>query len=245
MVRALKGRTRQGARYRRKQSVDRELKALLDRDEAELPTVLRNRAVSPEALVYLVRWLAPSISRSLALSSLLRSAEMAARRVVPRGRNVGTIREDLVSELSELVALACRERDTATLDFFEVDFRRAMKFLAHRMIRGEARRVRREAKVAFDGTFVLLPNHEERVFLADVRRWVLALPPNLREPLVLARIKGIPIEASSGRYSVASICRVSPRTVRSRIARATQALRDRSAPAAHSIASTPTIKKTR
>lgn len=239
-----------GTRYARPPAVEAAIDTALAQDAATLRrrAVIRERRsldfLPSEALVHLIRearrqnddatfnaLLPPLLTRCEAnLNGTLRD---------DRAPNAADLREEVLSQFAELFASDGTGEHLDELDFFEVRFNSAFAALRIDLVRAEARRVGRQAPLpdgvekgeptSEDEAFARLPHaaflgpatQESSVFRSQLLAAINALPQDEREVVVLVHVLGYEVESEDrAKRTAATICGVSGRTIRSRLARA-------------------------
>jgi DNA-directed RNA polymerase specialized sigma24 family protein len=254
MVRPLSKDGQGGTRYERPQAVEAKIAAALNLDSAavlaraKLSDPKNAEYLSSECLVHLIR---EALRRrdektfNTLLPTLLRRCEANLLRTVDdRMPGAAQIREDILSEFGLMFAQDGSEEHGGELDYYECRFNRAFRALRIDHIR--------VAKAALE-PLVPLPasrddgadetpdeevlagmsesaNHkatqEDHVYLGELIRAIENLAPDLRQAFVLCRIFGYEEESEDpSKRTAATICGVTGRTVRNRLARADKQLK--------------------
>ena len=152
--------------------------------------------------------------------------------------NAEATREEIMARFSVLIAEDLVD-PKHKLDFFEVRFNKAFKFFRIDCLRAELRQVnrvdKREDDVKSDqattdddtadettneSTGIVL-DLDDSVFRKQMMRAINALPEEQRKPLILHFIHHFKIESEDpNETTVATLCKVSGRTIRKRLAKA-------------------------
>jgi DNA-directed RNA polymerase specialized sigma24 family protein len=144
--------------------------------------------------------------------------------------------EDIVAEFATLFAIDGSAQDRHELDGYEVRFNLAFRCFRITRLRPELKRLNREM-VLPDPDFPDAPIDEEvlahlselhratdpeqRVFLNQVRAAIMTLPPEEQRALILCYSMGFKEEsAAPNETTAATLCGVTGRTIRNRLARA-------------------------
>ena len=248
MVRPLTKCRKGGMRYTRPQAVESEIENAL-RDD--LPALKRRLSITDrgssgylrsECLVHLIRDARRrNDDRSLnaVLPILLGRCEAILRaKVSDQLPNADLLREDVLSEFSELLASDGTDEHSHDLDFYECRFNLAFRTLRVDTVRREMDQVERTAELA-DHTeegepeaseevlarvSVLLQTpetQEDSVFLEKVLETIDALPPDDRKAVILCRMYGYKEESDDpNEMTAATLCNCTGRTIRNRLSRA-------------------------
>lgn len=235
-------------RYTRPQAVESVIEGAL-RDD--LPTLKRRLAITDkgssdylpsECLVHLIRDARrrkDDRSLNAVLPILLGRCEAILRaKVSDQLPNANLLREDVLSEFSELLASDSRGERSDELDFYECRFNFAFRTLRIDAVRREMDQVERTAEL-IDHTeegepeaseevrariFELLQTPEtqqDRAFLEEVLETIDALPPDQRKAVILCRVYGYKEESDDpNEVTAATLCNCTGRTIRNRLSRA-------------------------
>ena len=236
MVRPLTKCRKDGARYVRPQAIESEIEVALQED----PATLRERLLitdksspdhlSSECLVHLIR---DALRRrdderlNRALPVLFGRCEAILRTKIANSlQGADELREEVLSEFSELLANDGTGERPDELDFYECRFNAAFGALRIDAVRSELKRLKRTAEPPGPGEEREPAAHEEgasaRLFEAvRTREAINALPPDERKALVLHHEYGYKVESTDpDEVTVATLCKCTGRTVRNRLARA-------------------------
>jgi hypothetical protein len=149
--------------------------------------------------------------------------------------NAQEIREEILGQFSETFAEDGSGPDPDGLDFFEVRFNSAFRFLRIDILRKDERLQKFRTSVEFseehDGKpisdeelseYLRTPAIPERaLILGELKEAIDALPPDERKAVILCHIMGYDQESDDQeKITAATICGVSGRTIRSRLTRA-------------------------
>ena len=248
MVRPLTKCRKDGARYVRPQAVATAIEVALPED----PATLRKRLLvtdkalpdylSSECLVHLIR---DALRRKdderldRALPVLLGRCEVNLRtRIANSLPNADHLREEVLSEFSELLASDGTGERPDDLDFYECRFNAAFRTLRIDAVNRELKRLRSiaeppdpederepraydEAALAPLSRALRTPAQHRRLFRKEVLGAINALPLDERKALVLCYICGYKVESTDADdVTVATLCKCSGRTIRNRLSRA-------------------------
>jgi DNA-directed RNA polymerase specialized sigma24 family protein len=153
------------------------------------------------------------------------------------------LREQVLGAFSELLAKVGTDRDTAELDFYEIRFNQAFAALRRKTLAKDDRRralfedigqMTDEDGEPLDDENVLahlseaartLPAQEGFVHLTQMIEAINGLPAEEREAVFLVCVKGYKVESNDeDEVTAAMLCKVSGRTIRSRLQKAAQKL---------------------
>ena len=236
MVRPLTKCRRDGVRYGRPPAIETEIEVALQED----PATLRERLLitdkaspdhlSSECLVHLIR---DALCRrddqrlNRALPVLLGRCEAILRTKIANSlQGADELREEVLSELSELLASDGTGERPDDLDFYECRFNAAFRVLRIEAVRRELKRLERTAEPLGPGGECAAHAHDEDAFArlfesSRTREAINALPPDERKALVLHHEYGYKVESTDpDEATVATLCQCTGRTIRNRLARA-------------------------
>ena len=240
MVRRLTKCRRDAVRYVRPQAIETEIEIALQQDPATLQerllitdSALPNH-LSSECLVHLIR---DALRRrdderlNRALPVLLRRCEAILRTKIANSlQGADQLREEVLSEFSELLASDGAGKRPDELDFYECRFNAAFNALRIDAVRPELKRMKRTAEPPGPNDEREPDAHAEdasvRLFKAiRTREAIGALPPDERKALVLCHMYGYKVEsANPDEVTVATLCKCTGRTIRNRLSRAASRL---------------------
>ena len=248
MARPLTKKSKEGELYTRPPAVETQINEwLLD----DLPTLNRRLLVtdktSPdhlrsETLVHFIREAhrnGDDARRDATLRVLFRRCEtILSAKIHNDVPNAEALREDILSELGELIALDGTGEFPDELDFYECRFNLAFRTLRLDSLDREFAELDRVADLPdetesedpadpedvfarLSGAFRTPANQEGTVFLGQLLAAINALPPDEREAVVLVHVMGYDQESDDPRKETAATrCRCEGRTIRNRLARA-------------------------
>ena len=148
------------------------------------------------------------------------------------------LREDILGEFSELFALDGSPQDRHQLDFFEVRFNNAFATFRITRVRQELRRIKRTdtlpddsalrdvridpaALAMYTGLRSTTSDPENAAFRKELHTAISSLPLDERRALVLCKVLGLKEESENpNEQTAATLCKVTGRTIRNRLARA-------------------------
>jgi hypothetical protein len=240
MVRPLTKRTGNGDRYTRPATIESVLSTALTLDWPALHqrALVRDRRAADylpsECLVHLIRRAhrdRHETTRDQLLAILLGRCEATLAATLPDGRvpNAAYVRDEALGRLGELFAEDDTGGNPDELDYFEVRFNAAFAALRIDLVRAEVRALRRSSPLPDDeaiarraDTVLHSPETQANsLFLKQLSRAIHALPPEEREAVVLCHVMGYAEEADDpDKRTAATICGVTGRTIRNRLARA-------------------------
>ena len=244
MALALNKHDTDGRRYRRRPAVEAAIDALLKQDieivcrQADIQDRRSSEFIAPECMVHLIREARrrnDETSMNRFLLPLLRRCEASLlSRVSNQFPNAQDIREEVLGQFGELFASDGRGTNPDALDFFEVRFNRAFKAFRIDILRRELREQDNRKTI-----YVPLPDTEGTDPISDedlskyfrtppaqesgfeLRAALLALPQDEQRAVVLCYIMGYDVESKDPeKRTAATICGISGRTIRNRLARA-------------------------
>jgi DNA-directed RNA polymerase specialized sigma24 family protein len=242
MVRALTKRRPSGELYERPAEVESAIAVALSLDRAELlrrsriPDSKEPGFLPLECLVHLIRSTQAAGDSDLAnvlLDLLFRrvAAILAATLPDSRSPRAADLRQEVIDRLADKF-LSDAKPDA--LDIFEVRFGKALSGLRIDALRPTLAEKAEHVPVAEDaddddetrsrGAILSAETTPETLLgdaqtLAEVKRAAWALPKKLRLPVVLHYLRGYEIESTDpAKRTVATVCKVSGRTVRTRLA---------------------------
>ena len=248
MARPLTKRNKDGLHYARPRAVETEIEGALQDD---LPTLRRRLLVmdkaSPEylrseCLVHLIR---DALStgdehrRDAALAVLLGRCEAILKaKISDRLPNTDKLREDVLSEFSELLASDGTGKQPDELDFYECKFNMAFRTLRIDVVRRELDEVNRSAKLpdhgdegepdAYEDAFARVSEafrtpatQQSSLFLEDLWEAINVLPPDERKAVIHCHVFGYKEESENpDEVTAATLCNCTGRTIRNRLSRA-------------------------
>ena len=248
MVRPLTKSNRDGVRYTRPQAVESEIEGVL-RDD--LITLTQRLSVTDressdylrsECLVHLIR---DALRRkddhrlNAVLPILLGRCETILKANISNQLpNAERLREDVLSEFSELLASDGTGERPDELDFYECRFNLAFRTLRIDAVRQEMDQIERTAELpdhreggeleADEEVFARISEslqspeaQQNRVFLEEVLETIDTLPPDERKAFILCRVLGYKEESNDpNEVTAATICNCTGRTIRNRLSRA-------------------------
>ena len=253
MARPLTKRKKDGTPYVRPRSVERALDCAL----LLAPDVLIERAyiddqsraeyLSSECLVHIIREANRRRDvnlRNQLLTPLLLRCERILRAKIPVSiwPNAAELREEVLGQFGELIAVDCATEDASDLDYYEVRFNDAFRALRIDLLRSEKRynegrvelpsRSDREESALDTASMSCLakaltqtPAPEDAIFHQELCRAVDALPPDERQAVILHFFYDYEIESiDPQKETVATKCGVTGKTIRNRLARALSTL---------------------
>ncbi len=158
------------------------------------------------------------------------------------GFDASFVRDEVIGRLGELFGDDAGPASTAELDFYEIRFNRAFSKLRIDVVRAEAAKARTEplleigemsedetdevALARLSQAFHAPSDAEGYAEIAELCRAIDALPPEEREAVVLRHVFGYEVESiNPAEITVAKVCKVSGRTIRSRLNAALARLR--------------------
>lgn len=236
MVRPLTKCRKDGVRYVRPEAIETEIEVALQED----PATFRERLLitdrsspdhlSSECLVHLIR---DALRRrdderlNRALPVLLGRCEAILRTKIANSlQGADELREEVLSEFSELLASDGTGERPDDLDFYECRFNAAFGALRIDAVRRELKRLERTAEPPDPGDERDARAHDEdalaRLFEASrTREAINALPPDERKAVVLHHRYGYKVESTDpDEVTVATLCKCTGRTIRNRLSRA-------------------------
>ena len=249
MARPLTKRKGDGTLYVRPPTVEKQVKHALTLapqtlvERAYVDNESKPEHLSCECLVHLIREAnrrKDEDLRNKLLTPLLVRCERILLARIPDGSRPDSagLREEILGQFSELIALDGSKDDQMALDYYECRFNRAFRTLRLNLLRSE----RRYAKDRIE-----LPSHdeedvgalddksmaclskalctpatqEESLSQQELSDAIDALPPDERQAVALHFLYGYEVESiDPQRTTVATICGVTGRTIRNRLARA-------------------------
>lgn len=249
MIRPLTKCEPDGAAYLRPAGVEQQIGEALGHDLAELRRRLRiTDRKSPgylksECLVHLIRESLRTRQQAKAdvtLTVLLTRCEAILRVKIPDGAlaDAASVREEIISQFGELVAMEVGDPTANELDFYECRFNLAFRALRVDCVRSQVARLNHLAPLplhgdsdeieADDNVFARLSEafrtpatQESTIFLDDLWEAINRLPPDQREAVVLVHVMGHKEESKfPNEVTAATICDVDGRTIRNRLRRA-------------------------
>lgn len=255
MVRPLSRDDQGGTRYRRPQAVEAKLAAVLSLGaetviaRARLTDSAAPEYLPPECLVHLIR---DALRRrddrtaNALLVILLQRCEARLLRTVPDARIPGAarVREDILSDFGLMFVHDRLEEHSADLDYYECRFNSALRALRVDHIRA-ARTAQKplmplpepagdqaggtldeEALARMSEAAKHNASQEDHTYLAQMAGAINDLAPDLRQAFVLCRVLGYEEESEDpSKRTAATICGVTGRTIRNRLARADKQLK--------------------
>lgn len=186
--------------------------------------------------------------RNRLLTVLFQRCEQMLRAAMPDGRwaKAAHLRDEVLGRFGELVAEDCAAGDDDVLDYYECRFNRAFKTLRLTLVRSERNTTKHHVELpAENDEDALQPDDARMAWLSDAfatpatqeeslaRQELLrdlcgaldSLPPDERAAIVLHFLVGFDIESvDPNKATVATICGVTGRTIRTRLARALSTL---------------------
>ncbi len=249
MARPLTKHDRSGNRYTRPVEIEAAVGVALAQDLPTLcrRAALHDRNASEflpsECLVHLVRDARRS-GHEATINQLLPfllercMANLIAKLPDGAGPNAHDVREEVLGQLAELFATDGTGQNPDELDYYEVRFNSAFRTLRLDVQRSETARTRHYALLpdarddteptADDELFTRVSEafrspatQEDRLLLRDVVRAIDALPPDERKAVVLCLMLGFDVESNDPtKMTAATLCGVTGRTIRNRLARA-------------------------
>lgn len=235
MVRPLTKCKTDGTRYVRPQAIETEIEVALQED----PATLRERFLvtdkaspdhlSSECLVHLIR---DALRRrdderlNRVLPVLLGRCEAILRTKIANSlQGADQLREEVLSEFSELLASDGTGERPDDLDFYECRFNAAFRVLRIEAVRRELKRLERTAEPLGPGEREAHAHGEDafaRLFESSrTREAINALPPDELKALVLHHKYGYKVESTDpDEVTVATLCKCTGRTIRNRLSRA-------------------------
>jgi hypothetical protein len=240
MVRPLTKRTGNGNRYTRPANVESAISVALTLDWPALHqrSLVRDRRsadyLPSECLVHLIRKAhrdRHETIRDQLLAILLGRCEATLAATLPDGRvpNAAYVRDEALARLGELFAEDGTGDNPDELDYFEVRFNAAFAALRIDLVREEVRALRRSSPLPDDEAIARRPDavlhsaatQANSLFLKQLSQAIHTLPPEEREAVILCHVMGYAEEADDpAKRTAATICGVTGRTIRNRLARA-------------------------
>jgi DNA-directed RNA polymerase specialized sigma24 family protein len=160
-------------------------------------------------------------------------------------RNAEAIREEAIDALMTMITEDGQRGHEDDLDFFECNFRRAFRALRVNSVREDMKYRREliqlpekdddEGEPSFDADILarlsrmarIDANQEHSLLLDELLEQVRNLPETERKAVILTRILGYEEESvDKSKRTAATICGVTGRTIRYRLAKATRRLKD-------------------
>jgi DNA-directed RNA polymerase specialized sigma24 family protein len=243
MVRALTKRRTTGELYVRPPEIEAAIESALTLEPPELlrrsriPDPKHPEFLPPECLVHVIRLTEQAGDHDLS-SSLLdclfqRCAAMLAAMIRGRGaQRDGDLRQEVLDRFADKFVADAKPD---ALDIYEVRFGRAF-----RMLRIDVLRSAIEDSVEFvplvDGgsdeaeggeeTLSVPPAQHVELLSKEMKQAAWRLPKELRKPVVLVYLMGYEIESNDpSKKTAATLCRVSGRTIRTRLAEGLKCLK--------------------
>jgi DNA-directed RNA polymerase specialized sigma24 family protein len=254
MVRALKKKTKSGKLYVHPPEIKAAIKIALTQDLATLAqrAAVRNpkdpQYLHSEVLVHVIRHAirtGAANTYNTLLNVLFRRCMINLYTKVDGKQNfdANSAREEILGRLGELFADDGKTADRNDLDFYEIRFNRAFSKLRIDVVREHMAQAHREeplpeieeslesefapallAKLSLASSSSTDP--ETHAEISELCRAMDSLPPEEREAVVLHHAYGYAVESTNpAETTVAKRCKVSGRTVRSRLAAAMVRLR--------------------
>ena len=248
MVRLLTKCKGDGERYTRPPSIECEIEGAL-RDD--LPTLKRRLSITDressdylrsECLVHLIRDAQRREDNhrlNAVLQILLGRCEAILKdKIFDQLPNVECLREDVLSEFSELLASDGTGERPDDLDLYECRFNLAFRTFRIDAVRSELKRIERTAELpdhreegeleADEEVFVRISEslqtpetQQNNVFLKEIQETIGTLPPDERKALILCRVLGYKEESDDpDEITAATLCSCTGRTIRNRLSRA-------------------------
>ena len=248
MVRPLTKYKRDGVRYTRPQAVESEIEGALGDD---LITLKRRLSVTDressdylrsECLVHLIR---DALRRkddhrlNAVLPILLGRCEAILKaNISDQLPNADSLREDVLSEFSELLASDGSGERPDELDFYECRFNLAFRTLRIDAVRQELEQVERTAELPdhreggeldadeevfarISESFQVPEAQQNSVFLEEVLRAIDTLPSDQRDAVILCHVFGYKEESTDpNEVTAATLFNCTGRTIRNRLSRA-------------------------
>lgn len=241
-----------GVRYTRPAAVEANIHDALRTD----PNTLRRRLLitdkgasdylRSECLIHLVREAhraSDDKRRDAALPVLLGRCEaILEAKVSDRLPNAARLREDVLSELCELLLADGAGDNPDELDFYECKFNLAFRTLRLDVIDRELRMVNRNADLpehgdvdepdAYEDAFARVSDafrtpatQQSTLFLEYLWEAINALPPDQRRAVILVHVLGYDEESDHPKkVTAATLCDCTGRTIRNRLSRAAEKL---------------------
>ena len=249
MVQPLTKRRSNGELYTRRPSVEAQIDAALKLDLATLRRRLEivdrqaTNYLGSECLVHLIREAMRTGNQdriSPSLPVLLDRCEANLRKKIPEGVffDAARVRDEILSQFSELLAEDGTGTNPNELDFFEVSFNQAFRAFRIDLIQKEKNRLehspplprlRADDKEESDADLLARlsqaartpATQESHVFFSELWEAIYALPPEERRAVVLCCVMGYREESQDPEIvTAATLCKCSGRTIRNRLARA-------------------------
>lgn len=248
MARPLTKRNKEGELYARPPAVEAEIDSVLPDD---LPTLRRRLSVidkgSPgclrsETLVHIIRdalRIGDECRCDAALAVLLGRCEAILQvKVSSRQPNAEKLREDVLSEFSELLAADGTGEQPDELDFYECKFNLAFRTLRIDVLKRELAEIKRIVDLpderdygeldSFEGAFARVSEafrtpatQQSTLFLEELWEAINALPPDERKAVILVHVMGYDEESENpNKVTAATLCNCAGRTIRNRLSRA-------------------------
>ena len=241
-----------GVRYTRPSVVEANIDDVV---RAEPATVRRRLLVTDksasgylrsECLVHIIREAhrnGDEKTRDAVLPVLLGRCEaILGTKVSDRLPNAAQLREDVLSELCELLLTDGAGDQPDELDFYECKFNLAFRTLRLDVIERELRVVNRNADLpdhgdvdkpdAYEDAFARVSEafqtpaiQQSKLFLEDLWEAINALPPDQRRAVILVHVLGYDEESENPKkVTAATLCNCTGRTIRNRLSRAAEKL---------------------
>ena len=252
MVRPLTKCSKDGMRYTRPQAVESVIEGAL-RDD--LPTLKRRLSItdkgSPdylpsECLVHLIRD-ARCRNDDQSLNAVLpilfgRCEAILRAKVSDQLPNADLLRDDVLSEFSELLASDRTGKHPDELDFYECKFNSAFRTLRINVVRREMDQIKQATQLpdhedksdpdAYEDVFARVSeavkvsaDQQDQVFREELWKAIKELPPDQRDAVVLCHVLGYKMESDDpSEVTAATRCQCTGRTIRNRLKRAAKKL---------------------
>ncbi len=249
MARPLTKRNSDGNLYVRPERVEAQINKILSQKlatlkhrltvtDAQLPNYLLS-----ECLVYLIRNACrnndDAILNAVFPILLTRCEKMLLAKIQDNElSNAAYVREEVLGQFSELFATDGTEENRDRLDYFECRFNLAFRAFYKDLIRSERTRLKRfrplpsQADAPESHTHKEIPARliealqspektDSAALLKEIYEAIDTLPDDEREAVILCHVMGYKIESRNpDEVTVATICKVSGRTIRNRLSRA-------------------------
>lgn len=245
MVQPLTKRDKTGKIYARPPIIEASIDVALAQDVATLRAraLVKDRAspeyLPSECLVHLIRDAIrrdePAVYNTLT-PILLSRCEVTLRSKLPDSSvpNAAALRDDVLSEIGELLASEGAGAVNDELDYFECRFNHAFRALRIDMIRKEARRAKRTVPISTNSSEIDIDvfnqlsdavrapeTAEQQLWYRELLKAIEALSADDCKAVFLCRVLGYEEESDDPtKTTAATICGVTGRTIRNRLHRA-------------------------
>ena len=254
MVRPLTKCRKSGEVYTRQKNVEDEIGEAVALEQAALKQRLQipNREdpdyLSSECLVHLIRAEIRSDNQGridLVLPRLLSRCEAALRAKISDDEfpNAESLREEILSQFSEMLASDGTGENPDELDFYEIRFNQAFRTFRIDRVKAELKRMKNlqeppeppmeEGEENYDDVLARLSREfrvpatqENAVFRRQLWKAIEALPSDEREAVILCHVLGYKAESQDpSQVTAATLCNCSGRSIRNRLAHAAAKLK--------------------